>query len=126
MKFRQMTVSCLPSLVLLACTMSISVHAQSMAQSTSSPVPNANLQFTLWQNSDQSTATSADTQALFKLWQGQRTSADSINLFKCTTSSDLDNPECVGKPPGTKITGTKAVKIPTTAPVRKSKTGDPD
>src|SRR5690348_14616988 len=96
------------------------------AQGTSTPVPNPTLQFSLWQQTSQSTAASADPETQFKVWQSQRTSADSINLFKCTTSTDLDNPECVGRLPGTKVTGTKEAKIPTTFPVRKSKTGEPD
>ncbi len=97
----------------------------SSSQGTSSPVPDPGLRFSLWQNSSQSSSGSTDLQAQFRSWQGQRTSADSLNLFKCTASTDLDNPECVGKPPGTKITGTKDTKTPTTLPVTKSKTGDP-
>jgi hypothetical protein len=96
------------------------------AQSTSAPVPDPGLQFSVWQQTSQSTTTSADGETQFKMWQSQRTSADSINLFKCTTSTDLDNPECVGKLPATSVTGTKEAKIPTTRPVRKSKTGEPD
>jgi len=128
-----------PSLLLLVvCVLGICVSAQTAtlgtqvtqpvttAQGTSSPVPDPSLQFSLWQQTNQSTTASADTETQFKMWQGQRTSADSINLFKCTTSTDLDNPECVGKLPGTRVTGTKEAKIPTTPPVRKSKTGEPD
>jgi hypothetical protein len=96
------------------------------SQGTSAPLSDPSLRFSLWQQKSQSTAASADAQSQFKAWQGQRTTADSINLFKCTTSTDLDNPECVGKLPGTKITGTKDAKTPKTLPVRKSKTGEPD
>lgn len=95
-------------------------------QGSSSPVPNPALQFSIWQQTSQSTSASSDFETQFKMWQSQRTSADSINLFRCTTSTDLDSPECVGKLPATKITGTKEAKIPTTLPVRKQKTGDPD
>lgn len=95
------------------------------AQGTSTPVPNPSLRFS-WQQAAQSSAASADLEIAFRNWQSQRTSADSINLFKCTTSTDLDNPECVGRLPGTNVTGTKDAKIPTTLPVRKSKTGEPD
>jgi len=96
------------------------------AQGTSAPTPNPSLEFSLWQQSSQSTASSSDVETQFKMWQSQRTSADSINLFKCTTSTDLDSPECVGRLPGTKMTGTKDATIPTTKPVRKLKAGAPD
>jgi hypothetical protein len=96
------------------------------SQGTSAPTPDPSLHFSLWQQTTQSTTASADMNTQFQAWLGQRTTADSINLFKCTTSTDLDNPECVGKLPGTKITGTKDAKTPKTRPVRKSKTGAPD
>ena len=95
------------------------------SQGTAAPIPDPSLRFLMWQNNQSSTA-SADLQSQFNIWQGQRTSADSINLFRCSTSTDLDSPECVGKLPGTRITGTKDAKTPTTLPVRKSKTGEPD
>ena len=107
-------------------TMWLSPIQGTSAQGTSAPMPDPSLRFSLWQQSNQSTTASADVQTQFREWQGQRTTADSINLFKCTTSTDLDNPECVGNPPGTKITGTKDAKTPTTLPLPKSKTGDPD
>ena len=111
-------------------SLSLPVAQQSLtptnSQGTSAPVPDPGLQFSLWQQTNQTTSGSADLMTQFKAWQSQRTSADSINLFKCSTSTDLDNPECVGKLPGTKITGTKAAKMPTTLPVRKDKTGEPD
>jgi hypothetical protein len=129
-----------PSLLVVAViALEAGVSAQSIAtpkpdavqlsissQGSSAPAPDPGLQFSLWQQTSQSTTSSADPETQFKLWQSQRTSADSINLFKCTTSTDLDNPECVGKLPGTNVIGTKDAKMPTTLPVRKKKTGDPD
>lgn len=105
----------------------LALSALSCAQSGSStPAPDAGQQFSAWQSSQTTASTTAEIETKFNAWQLQRTSADSINFFKCTTSTDLDNPECVGNPPGAKMTGTKDVKTPITLPLLKEKTGDPD
>ena len=100
----------LPALLIL-CVSSAAAQTVAQAQNTplvtsmqgtSSPVPDPALQFSLWQQTSQSTTASADLDTQFRVWQAQRTSSDSINLFKCTTSTDLDNPECVGRLPGTR------------------------
>jgi hypothetical protein len=74
----------------------------------------------------QTTGQSADQDAQFLAWQRQRTSADPISLFKCSASTDLDSPECVGAVPGNKVTGTKDAKTPTTLPLSKEIKGEPD
>ena len=84
----------------------------SYAQSGSSqPVPNPDPQSTVWQANHNSSSSSADLDLQFKSWQLQRTSADSINRFRCSTSTDLESPECVEQSPGTMSRGRTMPKL---------------
>ncbi len=120
---REVLMRVLPLAILISAFTSLSFG---QSQGSATPVPDPDTQFAVWQTNQTTATTLNDTETHFKIWQHQRTSADSINLFKCTTSTDLDNPECVGRLPGVKKAGTKEATTPTSLPLSAEKTGPPD